>query len=247
MVIAIIAILAAILLPALRQAKDTAKTAACMSNLKQIGVAGSAYLADNNDFIVPFTRNITYGNWAATPSTRWFHYLEAYTGNYRIFNCPAMASGRVTTSAGGGSRLARDCEVLNAAGENGHPSWVPRGQSEVGWSCCYAYQTTVGGNEIPTVAGTMWKPKKPQTLNALAEAAKIQGNQAVQVMDGVYDAIQAGASYPIEDWQSPWRYIHNRRSVILFLDGRAETATVSELAIVTVNDGSGGASLIYKR
>ena len=246
-VITIIAILAAILLPALRQAKETAKTASCMSNLKQVGVAGSAYLADNNDSIVPFTRGTAYGNWAATPSNRWFHYLEPYTGNYRIFNCPAMAAGRVTTSASGGSRPGRDCEVLNAAAENGHSAWVARGGSEVGWSCCYAYQTTVGGNEIPTAAGTMWKSKKLQVMTDLAEAGNVRANNVVQVMDGVFDAVQVASTYPIEDWQAVWRYIHTRRSAILFLDGRVETATVGDLTTATINDGSGATSLIYKR
>ena len=49
MVIAIIAILAALLLPALARAKQKGQQAVCLSNLKQIGLAFQMYLNDHND------------------------------------------------------------------------------------------------------------------------------------------------------------------------------------------------------
>ena len=52
-VIAIIAILAAMLLPALSSARESAKAAACTSNLKQIGLAATMYMGDNDDYF-PF-------------------------------------------------------------------------------------------------------------------------------------------------------------------------------------------------
>ncbi len=51
-VIAIIAILAALLLPALSRSKQKAQQAACVSNLKQIGVAFTMYLGNNDDRFV---------------------------------------------------------------------------------------------------------------------------------------------------------------------------------------------------
>ncbi len=49
-VVAIIAILAAMLLPALSQARKRARQAVCMGNMKQIGIALMMYLQDYDDF-----------------------------------------------------------------------------------------------------------------------------------------------------------------------------------------------------
>jgi prepilin-type N-terminal cleavage/methylation domain-containing protein/prepilin-type processing-associated H-X9-DG protein len=49
-VIAIIAILAAMLLPALKNAKESAKGTACMGNMRQLNLVFDYYLSDSNDW-----------------------------------------------------------------------------------------------------------------------------------------------------------------------------------------------------
>ena len=68
-VIAIIAILAAMLLPALQKARERGRTAACQSNLKQIGYAFMQYANDNQEW-GPFVG--AYG------AKGYYHFIYAY-------------------------------------------------------------------------------------------------------------------------------------------------------------------------
>ncbi|HEY3855059.1 MAG TPA: prepilin-type N-terminal cleavage/methylation domain-containing protein [Verrucomicrobiae bacterium] len=89
-VIAVIAILAAILLPALARSKLQAKSIQCLSNLKQLGIGCALYELDNNDRL-PETSH-QHESWIGT------------LGNYgltSIFFCPldTNINNRVTSYA----------------------------------------------------------------------------------------------------------------------------------------------------
>jgi len=76
--IAIVAILAAMLLPALAKARQKAQTASCTSNLKQMGAAMAMYFADARDEIPP-CRMIPVTN-PAGQQYSWDDYLNSYLG-----------------------------------------------------------------------------------------------------------------------------------------------------------------------
>jgi prepilin-type N-terminal cleavage/methylation domain-containing protein/prepilin-type processing-associated H-X9-DG protein len=101
-VIAIIAILTAILLPVLAQARERANRASCMSNLHQQGMAFTIYSGDDNNRFpdlryAPFTLTppTAYGNWPWDISTNFTDMMIAngctrnvfYDPSYPQFNC----------------------------------------------------------------------------------------------------------------------------------------------------------------
>ena len=86
-VIAMIAVLAAMLLPALNRARDTAKSIGCTNNLRQFGLAAQQYALENQDTIVPGI--------LALNSTTWYPLLVStmhsnYTMSLRVklSSCP---------------------------------------------------------------------------------------------------------------------------------------------------------------
>ena len=70
-VIAIIAILAGMLLPALNSAREKARAIQCVSNLKQIGTALIAYTNDNQDYLPNVTDSL---------KRRFRYFMASYVG-----------------------------------------------------------------------------------------------------------------------------------------------------------------------
>jgi len=80
-VIAIIAILAAILFPVFAKARERAKAANCISNLKQIGVATLMYQEDYEQKLLPYANQIT---------RVWYtKLLDPYNKSHEAFTCPS--------------------------------------------------------------------------------------------------------------------------------------------------------------
>lgn len=82
-VIAIIAILAAILFPVFSQAREKARQATCLSNLRQIAIATTMYLRDFEAY--PMYAVLQQGS-----QERWWNQLEPYIRSVGIFVCPSV-------------------------------------------------------------------------------------------------------------------------------------------------------------
>src|SRR3712207_2449336 len=89
-VIAIIAILAAILFPVFAQAWEKARQAACLSNLKQVGLGLQMYAQDWDETLPPANHVHDFGSPRVLERTPSFlGSLIAYTKNRKIFACPS--------------------------------------------------------------------------------------------------------------------------------------------------------------
>ena len=113
--LAVLAILAAILLPVFGRARDKAQQTACMSNLKQIGVALHIYATENDDSL--------------PPADSWREALEPYLQAEEVYMCPSTGEQYVFNEALGGQNI----EAI------GNPTEVP-----MAWDAPSAYDPEIG-------------------------------------------------------------------------------------------------------
>lgn len=102
-VIAIISILAAILFPVFSRARESARRASCLSNLKQIGLAWMMYAQDYDGTAPPYqtcsSEPADSSSSCALPKTYWFSryvgstsqpgLIGSYVNNTQVFVCPS--------------------------------------------------------------------------------------------------------------------------------------------------------------
>ncbi len=86
-VIAIIAILAAILFPVFAKAREKARAASCLSNVKQISLGLMMYAQDYDERLPgTYQKNGQAGDW---PLHKWAASVAPYVKNAQIFECPS--------------------------------------------------------------------------------------------------------------------------------------------------------------
>lgn len=125
-VIAIIAILAAILFPVFVNAKARAGQAACLSNLKQIGMATSMYMDESHGrYVIYRTMDKT-----GTTSAGWLVLMQKYSKTKLLAKCPAL-DPRLSTYKGGVISYWSNCYLNYWCGYTGAYNIAPPTEASV--------------------------------------------------------------------------------------------------------------------
>lgn len=127
-VIAIISVLASMLLPALKNARDTARDSVCKSNLKQIGYAMAMYTNDYNQHYPRLPDDDTViecWDYQLSDYLNYKHNGDRSTWGPAIFHCPAGIIWPGVASGTGDSRGYAMNEYLAVEGRAGwEGSWA---------------------------------------------------------------------------------------------------------------------------
>jgi len=112
-VIAVIAVLAALLLPVFAAARERARAASCSSNQKQIGAALVMYTADYNDSLPSMGYNDKNGNHS------WRQLIDAYARTRQLSTCPSNPVSGFPDSVSDGYSRSYACNYNRPTGSGG--------------------------------------------------------------------------------------------------------------------------------
>ena len=125
-VIAIIAVLAAILFPVFSQVREKARSLACLSNMKQIGLGVQMYVQDNDERIFfRATSNAASTRTGASiaktapvyNSLQWWNGIMPFVKSYAVFSCPDDPGPTLSADPGGNLVIPRSY-IASAAVED---------------------------------------------------------------------------------------------------------------------------------
>ncbi len=185
-VISVIAMLIAILLPALGKARESANMMQCLTHLRQIGMANHGYQAEQRDYFPA-----VYTHTGATFSTvhYWYQQLESYTNTkpvaisatdnpFNLLRCPTIQR------SGWSSRLSRHS-----------------GASDFSWNGYLGNRSSGANPAMNNVAPA------PQVLNRndfrLRDVDVHKTSQTVLVMDGI-NSISGSTITVTQQYSNAW-------------------------------------------
>jgi prepilin-type N-terminal cleavage/methylation domain-containing protein/prepilin-type processing-associated H-X9-DG protein len=210
-VVAIIAILVAMLMPSLRNAKEKANAAVCMGNLRQLGIAMSLYSSDNGDKMVLVRYDHVAANGALIDAHFWQWVIMPYLGRQRVSTYGVDGSPPYPPASGNVSYMP--------------VFWCPSAKHEFGYlvnpprNDDLAYESTY----VPKCSYGMGVP----TMGGASPVKRFQVQRQAKflvLVDGRYQSVgetSADVRYnPLYFQLTGWRHLDGCN--VLLLDGHVE-------------------------
>jgi prepilin-type processing-associated H-X9-DG protein len=214
-VIAIIAILAAMLLPALSRAKAKGQQTKCLNNMKQLVVCWVMYSVDNDDRLIP--------NWidpgGRSSPLSWIggdvskpgdvtdlSYIKnnrmfAYNTSYDIYKCPSVPNGPSQVMNVPATAIVRTCSMNGRMGGGDAADHAQFGVADTTYILNYP----------------MFK-KASQIYRPSPSAAFVFVDESINTVDDGYFAVRLT---PV--WQNSPTIRHSRGATLSFADGHSES------------------------
>ena len=217
-VIAVIAILAGMLLPALNSARAKAHAISCVSNMKQIGVAAIGYAQDNDDYWCPASADgPTY------PNSSWNDNIN-YENNWLVLLWPSLKSGTFPTD-----NAPLKSPAICPGGEKdifyfqkkSRPITNLAWNARVGAVATYCKPLRLSRNKYPTKTATLWDVKNVRINgSAIADENGISTSETGNSRD-YSNATEAKTCTPMRH--------PGGTDNILFVDGHVESKNIFRL------------------
>ena len=179
-VIAIISILAAMLLPVLGRAKETARRISCLNNLTQLSLAGQMYVHDSD------------GRYPLRSSTdRWpDKFYDNYGKSLKLLLCPSDSGTPTTESDSTVADSAPRSYVINGFNDYIYDILSHPGSPQPDWSAVEKALTTIAVREeaITETSSTIILGEKTAAngdfyMDLMEEGTKFQGNDANGILN----------------------------------------------------------------
>lgn len=195
-VVAILAVLVALVLPSVKNSLESANTAKCASNLRQLWVGHNSYIQDHNGEFIPYLDEAGY-IWPATLQ------LDGYIEEFSpVFSCPSFSKE---------TNLRTPKQVAATSGGSGARTW--------GVYVHYGYNLMHIGSSLRYPAGDRSPARLPQISHPsktilLADSIHTKGAAAPL---GSYIVYDRPGSQHVPDAR------HHGAVNAVFVDGHVET------------------------